>query len=85
METISDLERVLSNIVNVLVDSPEVARISTVANGSGVLFVIKVSKEDMGKVIGKDGRTAHSLRLLFHAFASKLKMQISLDISENVN
>jgi len=51
-------------IVKHLVDNPEEVRVSEVFGETTVVYELKVAQNDMGKVIGKNGRTAHAMRVL---------------------
>lgn len=61
-----------------LVDAPD----DVVVTESGAVLHLKVSSADLGKVIGRQGRTARSLRTILTAAASKANKQISLEIVE---
>ncbi|MBU1357060.1 MAG: KH domain-containing protein [Candidatus Edwardsbacteria bacterium] len=65
-----------------LVDQPEKVSVSEVTKNSVTVFELRVAKEDIGKVIGKKGRTAQSLRTLLAAAGTKLGKRTSLEIIE---
>ncbi len=65
-----------------LVDQPEKVSVSEVTKNSVTVFELRVAKEDIGKVIGKKGRTAQSLRTLLSAAGTKLGKRTSLEIIE---
>lgn len=69
-------------ITKALVDEPEVVRLDTLNDGAGVILRLQVAPGDLGKVIGKQGRTARSLRTILGAASMKLKHRFSLDIVE---
>jgi len=71
---------VLSQIVRSLVDRAEAVRIMPTPQQEGVCFCISVHSEDVGKVIGKQGRTAQSLRVIISAVGMKMSRRYSLDI-----
>jgi predicted RNA-binding protein YlqC (UPF0109 family) len=69
-------------VVKHLVDNPEEVRVSEVFGKTTVVYELKVAQPDMGKVIGKSGRTAHALRVLLSAVARKAGKHASLEILE---
>ncbi len=76
------LQELLTGLVRSLVDHPDALRIETETGESGVLFRVYVAPEDLGKVLGKQGRTARALRTVLSAVASKSKQRLSLDVLE---
>ncbi len=69
-------------VVKKLVDHPEEVVVNEVSGEQATIIELKVSPEDLGKVIGKEGRTARSLRTLIHAAATKSKKRAVLEILE---
>ena len=65
------MEEFLKVIISNLVDNKEAIEINTIDNGKSVTFEVKVAQEDMGKVIGKQGRIAQSIRNVMKAVANK--------------
>jgi len=66
-----------------LVDSPESVTVEAFSEtGDGTLIRLRVAPTDVGKVIGKQGRTARSIRTILSAASMKLKHRFSLDIVE---
>ena len=65
-----------------LVDHPDDVTVEIVEAGDGGELELRVHENDMGHVIGKQGRTARSLRLALSAAASKLGRQASLEIAD---
>ena len=65
-----------------LVDYPESVHISEVNGSSTVVYELKVAHSDMGKVIGKKGRTAGAIRVLLDAMAKKTGKHATLEILE---
>lgn len=65
-----------------LVDQPDKVSVNEVTKNSVTVFELRVAKEDIGKVIGKKGRTAQSLRTLLSAAGTKLGQRTSLEIIE---
>lgn len=65
------MEEFLKVIISNLVDNKEAIEINTIDNEKSVTFEVKVAQEDMGKVIGKQGRIAQSIRNVMKAVANK--------------
>ena len=72
----------LLEITKALVDEPEVVRLDMLNDGAAVVLRLQVAPGDLGKVIGKQGRTARSLRTILGAASMKMKHRFSLDIVE---
>ena len=69
-------------IVKQIVDYPEEVSLERTVDEMGVLITLKVSKSDMGKVIGKNGQTAKSIRILLRGIGSKNNARVNLKIVE---
>jgi predicted RNA-binding protein YlqC (UPF0109 family) len=69
-------------IVKHLVDDPDQVRVSEVYGETTVVYELRVARQDMGKVIGKNGRTAHAIRVLLSAVARKSGRHATLEILE---
>lgn len=69
-------------IVKQIVGSPENIEITREIDDMGVLITLKVSKEDMGKVIGKNGQTAKALRALLRIMGARSNTRVNLKILE---
>ena len=80
-ETHQDLEFV-KFVVQQIVDHPDEIEIERVIDEMGVLITVKVNKEDMGKLIGKSGQTAKSIRILLRIIGSKNNARVNLKIVE---
>ncbi len=80
------MEESLKTLVEVmaraLVDKPEEVHVSEVEGEQTTVIELKVAKEDLGKVIGKEGRTARSLRTILGAASTKLRKRSVLEIIE---
>lgn len=74
------MEALVLYIVRGLVDAPD--RVEVLQSGSGdqLLFELKVAPEDVGKVIGRDGRTVNALRVLLSAAAHQQGVKASLEL-----
>ncbi len=69
-------------IARSLVDSPEEVEVSDVEGNQTSVIELKVAKEDLGKVIGRQGRTARAMRTILSAASAKLKKRTVLEIVE---
>ena len=69
-------------VVKQIVDHPEQVAVERTVDEMGVLITLKVAKEDMGKVIGKSGQTAKSIRILLRVIGSKNNARVNLKIVE---
>ena len=78
----SMLKELVEFIVKKLVDKPEHVNVSEVTGEQSTIIELRVAPEDLGKVIGKEGRTARSIRTLVHAAASKDHKRAVLEILE---
>ncbi|MGD9106015.1 MAG: KH domain-containing protein [Desulfobacterales bacterium] len=67
-------------IAAALVDNPENVAIEEIAGNQASVFELKVAKEDLGKIIGKKGRTAQAIRTILNASAAKTKKSTILEI-----
>jgi hypothetical protein len=65
-----------------LVNNPDVVEVDETTNDAGSLLKLKVAKEDLGRIIGKQGRTAKSIRTLLNAAASRSNRRVVLEIVE---
>jgi hypothetical protein len=65
-----------------LVDDPVQVRVSEMKRGPNIELRLQVSKEDMGRVIGKNGRVANSMRILLKVAAAREGKRATLDILE---
>jgi len=69
-------------IVRNIVENPDDVEVTRSVDEMGVLITLKVHKDDMGKVIGKNGQTAKSLRILLRVIGSKNNARVNLKIVE---
>ena len=65
-----------------LVGNPDAVEITESENDGATVLQLKVAKEDLGRVIGKQGRTAKSMRILLNAAASRDNRRVLLEIVE---
>lgn len=81
MEKMQDKDFV-EYVVKQIVDHPDQVSVERSVDEMGVLITLKVAKEDMGKVIGKSGQTAKSIRILLRVIGSKNNARVNLKIVE---
>ena len=72
----------LEYVAKQLVDNPDAVHISEEVKDNKIIFKIKVDQADIGKIIGKQGRTAHSMRVLLSAVAAKLGKRALLEVED---
>ncbi len=73
------MEEILKTIISNLVDDKEAVEINQVENEKSITFEVKVAENDMGKVIGRQGRIAKAIRTVMKAFASKEHKKVSVE------
>ncbi|KKP36535.1 MAG: hypothetical protein UR28_C0042G0005 [Candidatus Peregrinibacteria bacterium GW2011_GWF2_33_10] len=71
-------------VIRSIVSEPEKVVIERKIDEMGVLIILKVSKADMGKVIGKNGQTVQAMRILLHIIGSKEQNRVNLKIEEPI-
>ena len=69
-------------IAKSLVDKPDEVDLQEVIGEKTTVLELRVAKEDLGKVIGKQGKTARAMRTILNATATKLKKRLVLEIIE---
>jgi predicted RNA-binding protein YlqC (UPF0109 family) len=69
-------------IAKALVDNPDDVMVAEVTGNQTSVLELKVAKEDLGKVIGKQGRTARAMRTILSAASAKVKKRTVLEIVE---
>jgi predicted RNA-binding protein YlqC (UPF0109 family) len=77
-----DMKELISYIAKALVDHPEAVEVSEVAGEQTSVIELKVAKDDLGKVIGKQGRTARAMRTILSAASTKVRKRSMLEIIE---
>ncbi len=78
----SSMAVLVAEMARALVDSPGEVSVEAIKDGEGTVLRLRVAASDVGKVIGKQGRTARSMRTILSAASMKLKHRFSLDIVE---
>ncbi len=76
------MEEFLKYLIPQLVDQPDLVEISQKKENNTVYFTVKVGKEDIGKLIGKEGKVINSIRNLLKILAVKAKVKVILQIAE---
>lgn len=76
------MKNLIYYIAQALVDNPEQVTVSEVEGNQTSVLELKVAKEDLGKVIGKQGRTARAMRTILSAASAKIKKRTVLEIIE---
>ena len=69
-------------VVKQIVENPDEVVVERTIDEMGVLITLKVSKDDMGKIIGKSGQTAKAIRILLRIIGSKNNARVNLKIVE---
>ncbi|HZU21462.1 MAG TPA: KH domain-containing protein [Terriglobales bacterium] len=77
-----EMRTLIQEIAKVLVDAPDQVSVEAVDDAEGTVLELRVAESDLGKVIGKQGRTARSLRTILSAASMKFHERYSLEIIE---
>jgi predicted RNA-binding protein YlqC (UPF0109 family) len=77
-----DMRMLVEQIAQALVDAPHEVQVTAVDGDQGTVLELRVAQGDLGKVIGKQGRTAKSIRTILGAASMKLKKRYTLEIIE---
>jgi hypothetical protein len=76
------MKDLISYIAQALVDRPEEVSVTEIEGNQTSVLELKVAKEDLGKVIGKQGRTARAMRTILSAASAKIRKRTVLEIIE---
>ncbi|MGH9709908.1 MAG: KH domain-containing protein [Candidatus Acidiferrales bacterium] len=76
------IKELVEAIAKALVDHPEQVTVNTIEGEQVTVLELRVAQDDLGKVIGRQGRTAKSIRTLLGAAGMKLKKRFTLEILE---
>ncbi len=79
---VSEMQTLMTEITRALVDNADAVRVEAITEQEATVLRLHVAPSDIGKVIGKQGRTARSLRTILGAASMKLQRRFSLDIVE---
>ena len=77
------MKKVIEHLIKHLVDKPDEVKVNEVSGGSTIIFELHVGDGDVGKVIGKHGQTAHSLRTILSAISAKNGQHSFLEIMDD--
>ena len=77
-----EVEELVREIAQALVDEPAAVEVESVGREENTILKLRVAQQDIGKVIGKQGRTARSMRTILGAVSMKLHHRYTLDILE---
>lgn len=78
----SELKELIEFVSKSLVDMPDEVEVNEIEGEQTTVIELKVDKSDLGKVIGKQGRTARALRTILNAASTKLRKRSVLEIIE---
>lgn len=78
----SNLKELVEQMAKALVDNPDQVDVAEVDGEQTAVIELKVAKDDLGKVIGKQGRTAQAMRTILGAASTKLRRRSVLEIVE---
>jgi hypothetical protein len=81
-ETLGSMKNLVAYIAQNLVDNPHSVLVDEFSSGQTMVLELHVAKPDIGKVIGRQGRTAHALRTIINAASAKEKKRAVLEIVE---
>ena len=73
------MKEILETIINTLVSNKDAVSINQIDGEQSIIFEVKVAEEDMGKIIGKQGAIAKSIRTIMKAVASKENKRVTIE------
>jgi uncharacterized protein len=76
------MKELIKYMARALVDNPDMVEVSEVVGEQTSVLELRVAKEDLGKVIGKQGRTAKAMRTILSAASTKMRKRSVLEIVE---
>jgi predicted RNA-binding protein YlqC (UPF0109 family) len=76
------MKELIEMVAKALVDNPDAVEVNEVEGEQTSVLELKVAKEDLGKVIGKQGRTARAMRTILSAASTKIRKRAVLEIIE---
>ncbi|SFA41888.1 RNA-binding protein (KH domain) [Parageobacillus thermantarcticus] len=76
------MKPLIETIVQALVDHPEAVLVTSVEDEQTITYKLSVHKEDIGKVIGKQGRTIHAIRTVVYAAAARQPKRVIVQVNE---
>jgi predicted RNA-binding protein YlqC (UPF0109 family) len=81
-KTTNELAKMIEYMARMLVDFPDQVEINEIVGENTTVIELKVAKEDLGKIIGKQGRTARAVRTILNGASTKLRKRTVLEIIE---
>lgn len=82
MSDTGSLRELIEYIAKALVDKPDEVQVTEIVGAQTSVIELKVAKDDLGKVIGKQGRTARAMRTILSAASTKIRKRTVLEIIE---
>ncbi len=82
MTEVATMKELVMFIAQSLVDNPDHVQVKEIEGEQTSVIELKVAKEDLGKVIGKQGRTARAMRTILSAASTKIRKRAVLEILE---
>ena len=79
---LGELSKLIEMMAKALVDFPDQVEVNEVAGENTTVIELKVAKQDLGKIIGKQGRTARAVRTVLNGASTKLRKRTVLEIIE---
>ncbi|MFQ5851521.1 MAG: KH domain-containing protein [Candidatus Binatia bacterium] len=76
------MKELVQYLARSLVDNPDAVEVKETQGDTASVLELKVAKEDLGRIIGKQGRTAKSIRTILNAAASRINRKVVLEIVE---
>ena len=77
------MKKLLEFVARQLVNNPNAVEVRETQGNTASILELRVAKEDLGRVIGKQGRTAQSIRIVLNAVASRTNRKVVLEIIED--
>ena len=81
-KTLGELSKMIEYMAKMLVDVPDQVEVNEIEGENTTVIELKVAKEDLGKIIGKQGRTARAVRTILNGASTKLRKRTVLEIIE---
>ena len=79
---LTELSKMIEYMARMLVDLPDQVEVTEVEGENTLVIELRVAKEDLGKIIGKQGRTARAVRTVLNGASTKLRRRTVLEIIE---
>jgi hypothetical protein len=74
------MKELVLNIARALVDNPDAVSVEEIENNNEIILKLRVDQEDMGKVIGKQGRIAKAIRTVVKSAANREQKRVTVEI-----